>query len=39
VENKTLVKWGFQSAMKYPLNLVLLFMNLEKMLGNDLETG
>jgi uncharacterized protein YndB with AHSA1/START domain len=38
-ENQTLVKWGFESAMKYPMNLMLLFMNMEKMLGNDLEIG
>ena len=38
-ENQTLVKWGFESAMKYPMNLMLLFLNMEKMLGNDLETG
>jgi len=38
-ENETLVKWGFSSGMKYPMNLMLLFMNMEKMLGNDLQTG
>jgi len=38
-ENQTLVKWGFASGMKYPMNLMLLFMNLKKMLGNDLQTG
>jgi hypothetical protein len=25
--------------MKYPTNLTLLFMNMEKMVGNDLEKG
>jgi len=38
-ENQTLVKWGFASGMKYPMNLMLLLMNLEKMLGNDLQIG
>lgn len=37
--DQTLVKWGFESGMKYPMNLMLLFMNLEKMLGNDLMIG
>ena len=38
-KNETLVKWGFSSSMKYPMNLMLLFMDMEKMLGSDLETG
>lgn len=38
-ENETLVNWGFHSQMKYPMNLMLLFMNMEKMIGNDLSTG
>jgi hypothetical protein len=38
-ENQTLVKWGIASTMKYPMNLMLLFMNMEKMIGNDLDTG
>lgn len=38
-ENKTLVRWGLESGMKYPLNIMLLFMNMDKMMGNDLETG
>ncbi|MFY9153381.1 MAG: SRPBCC family protein [Prolixibacteraceae bacterium] len=38
-ENETCIKWGFDSKMKYPMNLMLLFMNMDKMLGNDLETG
>lgn len=38
-EKETLVKWGFHSQMKYPMNLMLLFMNMEKMIGNDLSTG
>lgn len=38
-EKETLVNWGFHSQMKYPMNLMLLFMNMEKMIGNDLSTG
>lgn len=37
--NQTMVTWGFDSKMKYPMNLIFLFMNMEKMIGNDLETG
>ncbi len=37
--NQTRVKWGFKSTMKYPMNLMLLFMNMEKMIGDDLQTG
>lgn len=36
-ENQTKVIWGMSSAMKYPMNIVLLFMDMEKMLGKDLE--
>jgi hypothetical protein len=38
-EKKTKVKWGFYSTMKYPMNMMLLFMNMDKMVGNDLSTG
>jgi hypothetical protein len=38
-EKETHVKWGFSSKMKYPINLMLLFMNMDKMIGNDLSTG
>jgi len=36
---KTNVKWGFNGHMNYPMNLMLLFMNFEKMIGSDLDTG
>ncbi len=36
-DNQTLVKWGFSSQMKYPMNVMLLLMNMEKMLGKDME--
>ena len=35
----TEVKWGFHGDMPYPMNLMLLFMDMEEMLGNDLEIG
>lgn len=38
-ENNTKVKWGFKSSMPYPMNTMLLFMNMEEMLGKDLEIG
>ena len=37
--NATIVKWGFASKMTYPINIMLLFMNMENMIGKDLETG
>lgn len=33
----TVVIWAFKSAMKYPMNIMLLFVNFEKMLGNDMQ--
>ncbi len=36
-DNQTLVTWSFESEMKYPMNVMLLLLNMEKMLGNDLE--
>ena len=38
-ENQTRVHWEFTGKMKYPTNLTFLFMNMEKMVGNDLEKG
>lgn len=35
----TLVKWGFDGKMPYPMNLMLLTMDFDKMLGDDLEQG
>jgi len=35
----TKVKWGFNGHMAYPMNLMLLFMDFEKMIGDDLQTG
>lgn len=36
---KTQVTWGFNGKMDYPMNFMLLFMDMEEMLGNDLEEG
>lgn len=35
--NETRVTWGMSSAMNYPMNIMLLFMNMENLLGKDLE--
>ncbi|MFV8442608.1 SRPBCC family protein [Flavobacterium sp. LB2P44] len=37
--NQTKVKWGFYGNMPYPMNLMLPFMNMEEMLGKDLQDG
>lgn len=38
-ENQTKVKWGFRGHMNYPMNLMMLFMDFEQMIGEDLQTG
>lgn len=38
-ENKTKVTWGFSGHMNYPMNIMMLFMDFEKMIGDDLESG
>ena len=38
-ENVTKVRWGFTGKMVYPLNLMLLIMNMDKMVGKDFEQG
>lgn len=38
-EHHTKVIWGFSGKMKYPMNLMLLFLNMEKMIGKDFEIG
>ena len=38
-DNATKVTWGFDSKMPYPLNIMKLFMNMEKAVGNDFSTG
>ncbi len=38
-DNLTKIRWGFDSKMNYPMNLMLLFLKMDKMIGNDFETG
>lgn len=38
-DSTTSVKWGFHGKMKYPMNLMLLAMDMEKMLAPDLQNG
>ncbi len=37
--DQTKVKWGFHSKMAWPTNLFTVMMNMEKMVGDDLQTG
>ncbi|MCF6436337.1 SRPBCC family protein [Pseudoalteromonas sp. MMG022] len=37
--NGTKVKWGFNGHMDYPMNLMLLLVDFEQMLGDDLQMG
>jgi uncharacterized protein YndB with AHSA1/START domain len=36
-DDTTTVKWAFDSKMAFPMNTILLFMNMDKMLGGDME--
>jgi len=38
-DSMTNVTWGFNGKMNYPMNLMLIFMNMDEMLGPDLENG
>lgn len=38
-DSSTKVTWGFVTKMVYPMNIMKLFMNMEKMVGNDFSTG
>lgn len=38
-DSVTSVKWGFNGEMKYPMNLMMLTMDMEKMLAPDLQNG
>lgn len=38
-DNQTKVKWGFEGKMPYPMNIMQLFMNMEEMVGKDLQGG
>lgn len=35
----TKVIWGFKGYMGYPTNLLMLFMDIEQMIGDDYNTG
>lgn len=37
--NQTEVTWGFNGEIKYPMNLMLLFMDFEKFIGDDFQEG
>lgn len=38
-DNGTQVYWGFKAKFKIPLNIMMLFMNVEKAIGKDYEAG
>ena len=38
-EDQTKVKWTFDSEMGYPMNAMLIFMDMDDVLGPDLETS
>lgn len=38
-DTETKVVWGFQGHMAYPMNLMLLVMDMEKLLGSELQIG
>ncbi|MEL6917571.1 MAG: SRPBCC family protein [Bacteroidota bacterium] len=35
----TMVKWGFSGKNKFPMSIMMLFMNMDKMVGKDFEQG
>lgn len=37
--NQTKVKWGFRGKTPYPMNLMMAFMDFEKMIADDLDVG
>lgn len=38
-DNQTKVKWGMYNDVKYPMKVMRLFMNMEKMIGKDFDKG
>jgi len=38
-DNQTKVKWGFMGAFPYPMNIMNLFMDMDKAVGKDLSQG
>jgi len=37
--NQTRVKWNFSGKMPYPMNFMMLFYDMDEMLGKDLQQG
>ncbi len=37
--DKTKVVWGFSGQNKFPMNIMMLFMNMDKAVGKDFEEG
>ena len=37
--SQTKVSWGLSSRMNYPMNIMLLFMNMDNLMGKDLAAG
>ncbi|WP_316632499.1 SRPBCC family protein [uncultured Flavobacterium sp.] len=37
--NQTKVKWGINGVFPYPMNIMMPMMNMDKMIGKDLEKG
>ena len=38
-ENTTRVIWGFSGNNKFPMSIIMIFMNMDKMVGKDFEEG
>lgn len=38
-ENQTRVTWGMSGSMPRPMNIMLLFIDMEELIGSDYETG
>jgi hypothetical protein len=38
-DSVTKVKWGMSGTMVYPTNAVMWFMDMNKVIGGDLDTG
>lgn len=36
---QTKVKWGMRGKMIYPFKIMQLFMNMDKVIGKDFQTG
>ena len=37
--DSTIVTWGFEGHMNYPMNIMFLFMDFEQVIGDDLQIG